>query len=169
MINVRLATKADAPALVEIYRPYVECTAVSFESECPTVSEFGERITNVLGRWVWLVAEEGGLCVGYAYASSHRERPAYRWSVEGSAYVREGHQRRGIGRRLYVELLEHLRTKGYCNVFAGVALPNEASIGLHESLGFKPIGVFSRVGRKFGAWHDVAWFQLQLLEEPASE
>ena len=149
-----------------IYRPFVESTAISFETTVPTIDEFGARIENALAGWQWLVAERDGRCVGYAYASAHRERPAYRWSVEVSAYVLPSHHQQGIGRALYRQLLEDLATRGFCNAFAGITLPNDASVALHHSFGFDPIGVFRSVGRKFDAWHDVAWFQRKLRSTP---
>ena len=127
------------------------------------------RIVKSLSRWNWLVAEDGGECVGYAYGSTHRERAAYQYSTEVSAYLHASHQRRGLGRRLYAALFESLAAKGYCNALAGVALPNEASVGLHRAVGFQPIGVFHAVGRKFGRWHDVAWFERRLRDEPLAQ
>jgi phosphinothricin acetyltransferase len=163
---VRPGTLHDAQALLEIYRPYVERTTVSFELEAPTPAEFAARIEKALTRWSWLVAEHDGRCVGYAYGSSYRERAAYRWSTEVSAYVHPGHQGRGIGRLLYAQLFDALARRGYCSAYAGIALPNEASVAMHRAVGFEPIGVFRRAGRKFGRWHDVAWFQRALREEP---
>ena len=168
MPTVRPATEADASALLVIYRPYVEKTAISFESTVPSVDEFTRRIANALNEWAWIVAEADGECVGYAYGSSHRERAAYRWSVETSAYVRDDHHRRGIGRSLYLELFEALKARGFCNAYAGMTLPNAASTALHRSVGFELIGVFNSVGRKFGEWHDVAWYQRRLRDEPPS-
>jgi len=162
-IEIRPATESDAASLLAIYRPYVEGTAVSFELVAPAAGEFAARIAKCNASWSWLVAEIGRQSVGYAYGSAHRERPAYRWSVETTVYVDPRYQRRGVGRLLYAELFDQLRSKGYCNAFAGVALPNEASVALHRHLGFEPIGVFKAVGRKFDAWHDVAWFQRSLL------
>lgn len=167
--RVRVATTADAPSLLEIYRPLVEATAVSFELTPPGVEEFGARIEKALAGWQWLVAERDGRCVGYAYGSSHRERAAYRWSTEVSAYVHPDHQRQSIGRALYVELFEQLARKGFCNAFAGVTLPNDASVALHRGVGFEPIGVFRAIGWKFGRWHDVAWYQRRLRDEPPSD
>ncbi len=166
---IRTATETDANALAAIYQPYVQGTAVSFETEVPSADEFAARIAKSLKTWDWVVAEEDGRCVAYAYGSAHRERPAYRWSVETSVYVREDHHRRGIAKMLYIELLERLKTKGYCNAFAGITLPNDASVALHTSLGFEAIGVFKRVGWKLGAWRDVAWLQLQLRQAPATQ
>ena len=169
MISIRPGAQSDAAELLAIYRPYVETTAVSFETAVPTVEEFAARIAKALARWQWLVAERDGRCVGYAYGSMHRDRPAYRWSVEVSAYVHPDWHRQGIGRALYVQLFEELAQKGYCNAYAGVALPNEGSVALHRGVGFEPIGVFRSVGRKFGRWHDVAWFQRALRAEPPSD
>lgn len=164
--HIRAATVADAAVLLEIYRPIVEGTAISFELTPPTEEEFAARIKKVLGGWSWLVAERDGRCAGYAYGSVHRERPAYRWSTEVSAYVHPDFHRQGIGRALYLELFEQLARKGYCNAFAGVALPNEASVALHRGVGFEPIGVFRNIGWKFDRWHDVAWFQRRLRDKP---
>ena len=148
----------------------MERTAISFELVPPTAEEFARRIRKVLdGGWAWLVAESEGKCVGYAYGSVHRERPAYRWSVETTVYVHDDYQRRGIARQLYTALFPVLADKGFCNAFAGVALPNDASVGLHRSVGFEPIGTFRGVGRKFGRWYDVAWFQRRLRDAPAAE
>jgi L-amino acid N-acyltransferase YncA len=169
VIRIRAATQADAAALREIYRPYVERTAISFEAEVPSVEEFAGRIAKYAKGWDWVVAEEDGTCLGYAYGSAHRERAAYRWSVETSVYVHENHQRRGIATAAYAELLERLTVKGYCNAFAGIALPNDASVALHQRLGFEMIGVFRRVGRKFDRWHDVAWLQRRLRDEPPAQ
>ena len=137
-----------------------------FELTPPTVQEFSARIQKAIAKWAWLVAEQEGQCVAYAYASSHRERPVYQWSVETSAYVATSARRQGIGALLYRELFAALASRGYCNAFAGIALPNPASVALHHAVGFSPIGIFKAVGRKFGAWHDVAWFQKQLRNEP---
>jgi L-amino acid N-acyltransferase YncA len=168
-IRIRPATEADAVALLGIYRPFVEASAVSFETIAPTVADFSARIRKALAGWQWLVAEKDGQCIGYAYGSSHRERAAYRWSVEVSAYVQASHHRRGIGRTLYSNLLADLVHKGFCNAYAGVTLPNDASVALHCSLGFELIGTFRAVGRKFGKWHDVAWFQRRLRDSPPFE
>ncbi len=166
--TIRSAVEADAAALLAIYRPFVESTAVSFETVVPTVEEFATRIAKALTGWQWLVAEQGGQCIGYAYGSSHRQRHAYRWSVEVSAYVHPNHHRRGVGRALYLRLLEELAQKGFCNAYAGITLPNEGSVALHRAVGFEFVGVFKAVGRKFGTWHDVAWFQRVLRDSPSS-
>lgn len=163
---VRPADAADAPALLAIYQPFVEHTAVSFEEAVPTVEEFAARITKVTSRWRWLVAERNGQRLGHAYASAHRERSAYRWSVEVSAYVDPRVHRQGVGRMLYEHLLDDLARAGYCNAYAGITLPNDGSVALHRRVGFEPVGTFSRVGWKFGRWHDVAWFQRTLRDAP---
>jgi L-amino acid N-acyltransferase YncA len=169
LIGIRPATEADAAALLAIYAPLVESSAVSFEMAVPAVPEFAARIRAALSGWQWLVAERNGQCVGYAYGSSHRERAAYRWSVEVSAYVHPDHYRQGIGRSLYTTLLADLTRKGFCNAYAGITLPNEASVALHRSMGFEPIGSFPSVGHKFGRWHDVAWFHRKLRDSPPPE
>jgi phosphinothricin acetyltransferase len=158
VVHIRAATPADAPVLLEIYRPYVETTAVSFELEVPSLEEFERRISVAVAGWSWLVAVTSGRLVGYAYGSAHRARAAYRTSVETSAYVHPDYFRQGIGRALYTRLLDELGERGFGSAFAGITLPNDASVAFHESLGFERIGVFPRVGRKFGRWHDVAWF-----------
>jgi L-amino acid N-acyltransferase YncA len=166
---IRPATTADAAGLLEIYRPYVEGTAVSFETETPSVQAFAERIDKALNGWAWLVAEEDGQCVGYAYGGLHRERAAYRWSVETSAYIRPGWQGRGLGQALYRSLFEELAERGYCNALAVVVLPNPASLALHRSVGFEEVGVFKRGGHKFDSWHDVMWLQRALRASPPGD
>jgi phosphinothricin acetyltransferase len=125
-------------------------------------------LTKVLDAYPWLICEDGGVMLGYVYASRHRERAAYRWSVDTTVYVRQGVQRRGVGRALYTSLLAVLPLQGFVNAYAGVALPNPASVGLHEAMGFRRVGVYERVGFKCGCWHDVAWFQRPLQERPES-
>jgi phosphinothricin acetyltransferase len=162
----------DAAACVAIYAPYIETGATSFEEEPPSPAEFAERIAATLETYPWLVAEHGGEVVGYAYACPHRSRPAYRWAVEVSVYVAEGQRRGGSGRALYGELMERLRGHGFHVACAGITLPNEASVALHESMGFVPVGVYRRIGWKDGAWRDVGWWQLELTspgDEPPPE
>src|SRR5215467_3029678 len=163
--TIRLATPDDAEEVRAIYAPYCH-TPISFETEPPSVEEMRGRLTKVLGQCPWLVCEEGGEVLGYAYATQHRERAAYRWSVDTAVYVRQGRQRRGVGRALYTSLLAVLPLQGYFNAYAGVTLPNPASVGLHEAMGFQPVGVYRQVGFKCGSWHDVAWFQRDLQPRP---
>jgi len=170
-MKIRLATPADAPQITTIYAPIVAGTTISFELEPPSVDEMRSRIGATLSRLPWLVAvDDAGDLLGYVYASRHRERAAYQWSVDVSAYVLERARRTGVGKALYAELFEILVGLGYCEAFAGIALPNAASVALHESLGFEPRGIYRRVGFKLGAWRDVGWWQksLQALPHPAS-
>ena len=161
-MNIRLATLTDAPAVADIYRPYVTDSLVSFELEPPDAAAMAGRMAKLLGRLPWLLCEEAGAVVGYAYAARYRERAAYQWSVETTVYLRQDRHRRGIGRELYTELFRLLVQQGYYTAYAGIALPNAASVGLHESLGFEPVGIYRNAGFKFGAWHDVGWWQKPL-------
>jgi phosphinothricin acetyltransferase len=142
-------------------------TIVSFEVDPPGEREIGERINTTLPRHPWLVCEVDGQIAGYAYATAHRLRLAYQWSVDTSVYLSPEWHRRGIGRRLYATLLWLLTAQGYCNAYAGITLPNAASVGLHEAVGFLPLTVYSRVGYKLGAWHDVGWWQRPLAPHTA--
>jgi len=159
---IRLATDDDAAAVADIYGPIVEGTAISFESEPPDAAEISRRIRDTLVAYPWLVLERNGDVVGYAYASRHRVRAAYQWSVDTSAYVDEKFRRRGVGQALYLSLLAVLEAQGFVNAFAGIALPNPASVRLHERVGFTPLGVYRGVGYKLGAWRDVGWWQRPL-------
>jgi L-amino acid N-acyltransferase YncA len=158
---IRHATQADAPAVAAIYAPLVRDTIISFEEEPPSAEEMAERIAT---SHVWLVAEEDGEVVGYAYAARFHPRAAYRWSAEASVYLSPEARGRGIGTRLVTELLERLKAMGFVNVFGGTALPNPASERLLESFGFKKVAHWEHVGFKLGAWHDVSWRQLTLQE-----
>ena len=154
----------DAAAIAAIYRPAVEASIASFEEVAPDPDEIARRMRAVLPRAPWLVAELDGSVVGYAYGAIHRERAGYRWSVDISVYVADGHQGQGIGRALYDELVPMLRRQGFVNAYAGIALPNPASVALHERIGMRRIGTYQRVGFKFDDWHDVAWYGLRLAE-----
>lgn len=158
---IRLATADDATAIAEIYAPIVTRTPISFEEIAPDAAEMRTRILKTMQTYPWLVWDSGAIA-GYAYASVHRARPAYRWSAEVSAYVREDARGRGIARSLYEALFRVLRLQGYHRAFAGIALPNDASVGLHSRCGFEPIGVFREIGYKFGSWHDTQWWQRAL-------
>lgn len=162
--EIRLATEHDAGEISAIYAPVVRDTVISFETEPPSVDEMRQRIGSTLERFPWLVFEREGRVSGYAYAGAHRSRAAYQWCVDVSAYVREDERRMGVGRALYTSLISVLALQGYYNAYAGIALPNPASVGLHESVGFRPVGVYEKVGYKLDAWHDVGWWQLSILE-----
>lgn len=161
---IRLARDADAEQMLAIYAPAVRETAVSFELDLPTESEFRQRIADTLKYAPWLVCEAEGNILGYAYAGKYHVRAAYQWSVEISTYVHSRWRRQGIARGLSVSLLECLRLQGYYNAYACIALPNPASVALAKSLGFKPIGVLPSAGYKLGRWHDVGWWELALQE-----
>ena len=163
---IRLTNTGDARAVASIYRPYVTTSSISFEAEAPTAEEMARRMAEAVGPW--LVLERERVVVGYAYASRHRDRAAYSWSVDVSVYVDSGHHRTGVGRALYTSLFALLRIQGFYAAHAGITLPNEASVGLHESLGFRRVGVYPAVGYKRGAWHDVGWWQLSLRDRDAA-
>lgn len=159
---MRQATRDDAAACVEIYRPFVLGTAITFETEVPSVDEMAARIADAQRLHDWLVFDDGDGVGGYAYAHVFNPRAAYRWSAEVSVYVSTHRHRSGAGRALYSALLERLTQRGYRRVFAGVAQPNAASDAFHASFGFRPAGTYERVGYKHGLWRDVAWSQLDL-------
>jgi L-amino acid N-acyltransferase YncA len=161
--RVRPATAADAAACVEIYRPYVLDTAITFETDVPTVAEMADRIVDARVMHEWLVLEVDGEVTGYAYAHQFNSRAAYQWSVETSVYLAQDRLRSGGGRMLYAELLRRLAERGFRRAFAGIAQPNDASNALHHAFGFRRAGHYRRVGWKLGAWHDVQWWQLDLL------
>ncbi len=156
----------DAAACAAIYAPHVEGSPVSFEERAPDAAELAARIERYGQGHAWLVAERGGEVLGYAYATAFNERPAYRWSASVSVYVAEVARGHGVGRTLYEALFERLREQGYRMACAGITLPNEASVGLHEALGFERTGVNREIGFKEGAWRDVGWFQLELSPAP---
>jgi phosphinothricin acetyltransferase len=164
--TIRLARAGDAAQVLEIYAPVVRETPISFEVEAPTVEEMRARIDGTLRMYPWLVAENEGRILGYAYASAHRDRKAYQWSVDVSCYVRPSAQRRGLGKRLYRALFAVLRRQGFHSAFAGIALPNAASVALHTSVGFERIGTYREVGYKSGAWRDTGWYQCLLGAAP---
>lgn len=162
--KIRDASVLDAEPCAEIYRPYVTDTVISFETEPPTAEDMAERIATALDKHAWLVLEDGGEVIGYAYGGPYKPRAAYWWSCEVSVYLAPGRRRTGGGRALYQALFERLAERDFRNALACITLPNEASIGLHRAVGFEPAGVFRRVGWKHGAWHDVAWLQRTLGE-----
>lgn len=159
---IRPAEPRDAAALAEIYAPSVRERPTSFELDAPDAAEMARRLARVSTMWPWLAAESGGELLGYCYASAFAERAAYHWSVTTTVYVHDAAQRRGLGRALYLRLFEILRRQGAVMAFAGITLPNEASVGLHRALGFAPVGMYPRAGFKLGRWWDVAWYGLAL-------
>jgi L-amino acid N-acyltransferase YncA len=164
--RIRFAEPSDAAAIQAIYAPYVERTAISFELVPPTVEEMAARLAKISPQYPWLVCELDSAVRGYVYACPHRERAAYRWTVDVAVYIAEDYRRRGIGRALYTSLLELVRQQGYVRAFAGVTLPNAASVGVHEAMGFRPVAVFRNEGFKLGQWRDVGWWDLALRDEP---
>jgi L-amino acid N-acyltransferase YncA len=165
--SIRLATDRDAEQVAAIYAPNVSDSIVSFELEPPSADEMHRRIEVTLERYPWLVYERRGRVLGYAYAGAHGSRAAYQWAVDVSVYVHEEAHRTGVGRALYASLFAALKLQGIYNAYAGATLPNPASVGLHESLGFRAVGVYRGVGYKLGAWHDVVWWHLPLRERVA--
>ena len=167
---IRMATVQDAAELLEIYRPYVEETSITFETEVPTEVEFAERIAEILSRFPYLVAEEDGRLLGYAYAHPFHQRAAYGWTVESSVYVRKDVRHGHIGTLLYEKLLSMLRAQGVRNVCAVITVPNAPSMAFHKKLGFEIGGVLPDFGYKLGRWHGVSYLYRSLgggAEAPA--
>lgn len=162
-MELRDATAADAAAIAKIYNYYVATTVISFEEEAVSEAVMRDRITDLqTGGLPWLVATLDDKVVAYAYASNWRVRAAYRFSVESTVYVGNDYPRRGLGTALYAALIERLRQSGRHLVIGGIALPNDASVALHEKLGFKKVAHFAEVGLKFDRWIDVGYWQLRL-------
>jgi len=163
----------DGAACAAIYAPYVAGTAISFEDEPPGAAQLAERIATTARDYPWLVLEADGRVVGFAYASPHRARAAYRWAADVAIYVEPAFQGKGAGRRLYAALLELMRRQGLRVACSGITLPNDASVALHRACGFEEVGTYRRIGYKLGAWHDVVWMQLSLSgdrgDEPPAE
>jgi phosphinothricin acetyltransferase len=164
-LRCRDATPEDAPVLLEIYRPAIEGSVISFETVTPSTEEFAQRIESCNRTHAWLVAENAGELAGYAYGTPHRTRDAYRFSTEVSVYVDAAHRGRGIGRQLYEALFERLAGRGVFPAYAAITLPNIASVALHERVGFRHVGTLPRVGFKLGAWRDVGWWYRPLRED----
>lgn len=164
-MKIRAATPDDAAALAEIYAPFVTGSHISFETGPPDVAEMRSRMDAGCGLYPWLVAEpESGEVAGYAYAARFRPREAYRFAVETSVYLRSGAESRGLGRRLYEPLLAILEAQGFSQAIAAIALPNLASVRLHERLGFRHAGTYERVGYKLDRWWDVGLWQRPLAQ-----
>jgi phosphinothricin acetyltransferase len=163
-VTIRPARAEDAGAVAAIYQPIVTETAISFEMEPPTVAEMAERMARVGDSHAWLVADVGGEIAGYAYGTPHRPRAAYQYAVEVSAYMHGDFRGRGLAGRLYQNLFAALAEQNYFHAFAGITLPNDASVALHKSAGFVSIGRFPNVGFKLGAWHDVSWWYRKIRD-----
>ncbi len=168
---IRIATPEDAAGILDIYAPYISNTSFTFETDIPSIEEFAARIKAYLINWPWLVAETNGKITGYAYASIHRERTAYQWSVESSVYIHDDFQMGGLGRVLYTTLFEILKRQGFNNMYAVINLPNDKSVAFHERLGFQYFATYEKVGYKLGKWKNVGWWRLSVNEygdEPAA-
>lgn len=162
---IRHATPEDAAGCLEVYAPFADGTAISFEHEAPSLAEYTQRIIRVSRTHAFLVADDDGRIAGFAYAGTHRERLAYRWACEVSVYLHDDVRGRGLGRALYETLFALLEEQGYRTLLAGVTLPNPASVGLHRSLGFEEVGIYRRIGWKAGDWRDVMWLARRLGAE----
>jgi L-amino acid N-acyltransferase YncA len=161
---IRLAQPTDAAGILAIYAPYITDTSFTFEAEVPSVAAFAERISSYLLNWPWLVCEINGQIAGYAYGSRYRERVGYQWCVECSVYIHDDFQKKGIAKALYTALFEILKQQGYRNIYAVINLPNDKSVRLHESCGFKWFATYENVGYKLGKWKTVGWWQLVINE-----
>lgn len=162
--KVRFAVREDAAEILRVYGEYIKNTTVTFETEVPTISAFKERMERIMTQFPWLVCEIDGELAGYAYASKHGERAAYRWSADLSVYINEKFHRRGIAAALYEAVQQLLRKQGYFTVYAGVSTPNPKSEAFHTALGFRNLGEFKNVGHKLGVWCGVTWYELPLTE-----
>lgn len=161
---LRNATIHDVPVILDIYRPYILDTAITFEYEVPSLEAFTERFRNVTERFPWLVWEENGMVLGYAYANPFKARAAYQWDADLSIYLREDCRGKGIGKALYSELENRLRDLGYHVLYGVVTSANEASCRFHEALGYRPIATFERTGVKFGRWYGITWYEKRIRE-----
>lgn len=168
-LAIRPVGEMDVADILAIYTPYITDTVISFETEVPSIEEFSERIDNIQKEFPYLVCEVDGKVVGYAYASKHRARSAYKYSVDVSVYVAANYHRKGIGKALYTSLFGLLDKYDYYSAYAGITLPNEKSIGLHKSFGFTEVGIYHNVGYKDGKWLDVIWLEKPLKEYKAME
>ena len=164
-MEIRLAKPSDARSLLDIYAPYVENTAITFEYEVPTIEDFAIRIEKTLEKYPYLVAEEDGVVLGYAYASTYYARAAYDWAVELSVYVSQDARGQGVGTELYDALEDLLDQMGYVHFLACISLPNEASLALHRKRGYQQVAHFPKIGYKFNRWHDIVWLQKSLDKE----
>lgn len=160
--KIRPAKVTDTEQIFAIYAPFIENTCITFETELPSEEAFRQRVEGILSAYPYLVCEFGGIVVGYAYASKHNERAAYRYSANVSVYIEDAFQGKGIGKALYTELFTLMREHGLYTAYAGITVPNEKSVALHTALGFMPVGTFHNAGYKHGSWHDVLWMEKAL-------
>ena len=167
--TIRLAAPADAAAIAAIYAPFCTNTSITFETVALSTEAMAERMRGLGKKYPWLVMEVDGVVAGYAYAAPYHERAAFLWSTVVSVYIDERHRRTGVGRDLYRSLFAVLRLQGFVHAIAGITLPNEPSVRLHEALGFKLIGIYPQVGFKLGDWRDVGWWQLPLADPLPSD
>lgn len=167
--TIRLAEQRDVRPMLDIYAPFITHSPTSFEEVVPSEEEFWQRIQATLQEAPWLVCQRDDEVIGYAYASSHRVREAYRWTRELSAYIKEGFRGKNVATALYTTLLELLKLQGYANTLIGITLPNEASIRFHEKMGFSKIGVYHQIGFKHGRYHDVGWWELPIRTDAPGE
>lgn len=165
-MTIRDARRSDVPAMLAIYAPFVEHTAVSFEYDVPTEAEFARRLEEHQAAFPWLVCEENGKVMGYAYAGRAFERAAYGWNAEISCYLAPELRGRGVGRRLYARIEEILTRLGYYKLFAVVTSANAPSVAFHRALGFRDAACFRNVGYKQGGWYDVLWLEKTLCDRP---
>lgn len=156
---IRLARADDALGIQSIYAPFVKDTAISFETEIPSLQDMAHRIDTILRTHAWLVCEHHGQVIGYAYGGPHRARAAYNRATEVSVYVDANHYRKGVARGLYSALLNVLAKQGYCTALAGMTLPNELSVAFHRTMGFTPFARYEDIGYKFGKWHTTEWWR----------
>lgn len=167
MLHARRAQPGDAAAIAAIYAPFVTDSAVSFETDPPDTAEIARRIAEIGGKYPWLVADDGGRVVGYAYGSQHSARAAYGWSADVSIYLHPDYRRQGLGRRLYGVLFPILERQGFRSLYAGATVPNAGSVALHRAMGMTEVGVYRNVGFKLGAWHDVIWLGMSFSDPRA--
>ena len=166
VFNIRVAMESDYPGMLEVYKPNVLNTAITFEYEVPSLEEYAKRINNIITHYPCLVCGQNGVVAGFAYAGLFRVKDAYQWSAESTIYVSENYRGKGIARVLYEALLSVLELQGFVNVYAAVTIPNPASERLHSAAGFAEIGLFEKIGFKQGKWHDLKWYEMYLVEHP---
>lgn len=166
--KVRLAEPSDYAAMLEIYKPYVTNTAITFEYEVPSIAEYSNRIQHVCSHYPCIVCELNGELIGFAYAGLFRVKTAYQWSAESTIYVSDKFHGKGIARVLYDALLSILELQGFVNVYGAVTIPNPKSERFHTAMGFAEIGLFEKIGFKLGKWHDLKWYEMYLVEHPAN-